>query len=90
MGPVGIERNVLFGLLFGCDPSSGASFATISRVIPLTLAFPLLVADGAGGADEDEDAAGGAAGGADWDGAAWDGVAGAGVSVPASIAFDCA
>ena len=56
MRPVGIERNVRFGLLFGCDPRSGASFATMSREMPLTLAFPLLVADGAGGADEDEGA----------------------------------
>ena len=46
------EWNVRFGLLFGCDPSSGASLATISRVMPLTLAFPLLFAGGAGeGAD---------------------------------------
>ena len=53
MGSMGIKRNVLFGLLFGCDPRSGASFATMSRVIPLTLAFPLLFAGGADGAGED-------------------------------------
>jgi len=49
---VGIEGNVLFGLLFGCDPSSRASFATVSREMPLTLSFPLSSAGGAGeGAD---------------------------------------
>lgn len=58
MGAVRIERDVLFGLLFGCDPSSGASLATISRVMPLTVVFPLLFAGGvdeAGGAGVDVD-----------------------------------
>jgi hypothetical protein len=47
MGPVEVERNVPFGLLFGCDPSSGASWETISRVMPFAGR-----ADGAGGAGE--------------------------------------
>lgn len=82
------EQNILFGLLLGTDPRSGASLATTSRVMALAL---LLFAGGAdaGCVGAGEAAVGEAAAVVDEEAAA--GVAAAGgVSVPASIANDCA